>query len=143
MTKILAVCFFLIGVNAVASAQKAMGPEFTAESMTVDFGDVDNAKDSGVRILKFKNTGSAPLMITNAVGSCGCTVPTWPKEPVKPGGTAQIEIKYDITRVGPISKTVTITTNEVENKDANGNPIYKTHMVTVKGTVKAPPTGNQ
>lgn len=134
-TKILTVCFLIAGTTLVSNAQKAMGPEFSVENSTVDFGQVDNTKDTGFRILKFKNTGSAPLMITNAVGSCGCTIPEWPKEPIKAGATAEIKIKYDITRIGAISKTVTITTNEEEGKDANGNPIYKTHIVQVKGDV--------
>lgn len=136
-TKILAVCFLIAGTTLVSNAQKAMGPEFTSEGTTVDFGEVDNSKDPGFRILKFKNTGSAPLMITNAVGSCGCTIPEWPKEPIKAGASAEIKIKYDITRIGAISKTVTITTNEEESKDANGNPIYKNHLVQVKGNVTA------
>lgn len=136
-TKILTVCFLMVGASVVVNAQKTMGPEFSPDGTTVDFGEVDNTKDPGFRVLKFKNTGSAPLMITNAVGSCGCTIPEWPKEPIKPGGSAEIKIKYDITRIGTISKTVTITTNEEESKDANGNPIYKNHVIQVKGTVKA------
>lgn len=136
-TKILTVCFLMVGASVVVNAQKSMGPEFSPDATTVDFGEVDNTKDPGFRVLKFKNTGSAPLMITNAVGSCGCTIPEWPKEPIKAGGTAEIKIKYDITRIGTISKTVTITTNEEESKDANGNPIYKNHVIQVKGNVKA------
>ncbi len=136
-TKILAVCFLVVGTTIAADAQKTMGPEFSSDATTVDFGEVDNTKDAGFRVLKFKNTGSAPLMITNAVGSCGCTIPEWPKEPIKPGASGEIKIKYDITRIGAISKTVTITTNEEETKDANGNPIYKNHTIQVKGNVKA------
>jgi hypothetical protein len=136
-TKILAVCFLMAGTTLVTNAQTKMGPEFSAESTTVDFGQVDNTKDPGFRVLKFKNTGSSPLTITNAVGSCGCTIPEWPKEPIKAGATAEIKIKYDITRIGTISKTVTITTNEEESKDANGQPVYKTHLIQVKGNVTA------
>jgi len=133
--QLMLVCFLVVGAGLTASAQKAMGPEFAADNMTVDFGEVDASKDGGVRVFKFKNTGSEPLMITNAQGSCGCTTPDWPKEPIRPGGTGEIKIKYDITRKGAINKTVSITTNEVEGKDANGNPIYKTHTVSVKGNV--------
>jgi hypothetical protein len=136
-TKILALCFLVAGTSLAVNAQKTMGPEFAPDATVVDFGEVDNTKDPGFRVLKFRNTGSAPLMITNAVGSCGCTIPEWPKEPIKPGATAEIKIKYDITRVGTISKTVTITTNEEESKDANGNVIFKNHIIQVKGNVKA------
>jgi hypothetical protein len=81
-------------------------------------------------------------LITNAKGSCGCTVPEWPKEPIRPGQTGVIKIKYDTSRSGPISKTVTVTTNEVEGKDASGNPTYKNHTVAVKGNVKQAPAND-
>lgn len=128
-------CLMISGATLSVNAQKAMGPEFSAENMVVDFGDVDATKDTGFRVFKFKNTGTEPLMITNAQGSCGCTVPEWPKEPIKPGGTGEIKIKYDINRKGAINKSVTVTTNEVESKDTNGNPIYKNHIISVKGNV--------
>jgi len=131
-----AVCFFMI---ANTNDAKAQGPTLKAESMTVDFGEVSYGGD-GTREFTFTNTGNEPLLITNAKGSCGCTVPEWPKEPIRAGGTGVIKIKYDTKRSGPISKTVTVTTNEVESKDANGNPVYKNHVVTIKGTVKAAPT---
>jgi hypothetical protein len=131
-----AVCFFMI---ANTNDAKAQGPTLKAENMTVDFGEVSYGGD-GTREFTFTNTGNEPLLITNAKGSCGCTVPEWPKEPIRAGGTGVIKIKYDTKRAGPISKTVTVTTNEVESKDANGNPVYKNHVVTIKGTVKAAPT---
>ncbi len=134
----LSIVVLFIAVNAVSvHAQKSMGPEFSASKMEVDFGEVIQNGD-GVREFKFTNTGSEPLLITNATGSCGCTVPTWPKEPIMPGKTGVISIKYDTSRLGAINKTVTITTNEVESKDANGNPIYKNHVIQVKGNVKQP-----
>lgn len=128
-------CFMLVGANVSLNAQKEMGPQFSSENLVVDFGDVDATKDPGFRVFKFKNTGTEPLMITNAQGSCGCTVPEWPKEPIKPGAIGEIKIKYDINRKGAINKSVTVTTNEVESKDANGNPIYKNHIISVKGNV--------
>jgi hypothetical protein len=129
-------CFLVVGAGLTMNAQKAMGPEFSSENLVTDFGEVDATKDPGFRVFKFKNTGSEPLMITNAQGSCGCTVPEWPKEPIRPGATGEIKIKYDIQRKGAINKTVTVTTNEVESKDGNGNPIYKNHVIQVKGNVQ-------
>ncbi len=128
--------FFMLMNGATAQGQ---GPVFGADNLTVDYGEVSYSGD-GTRDFVFKNNGTEPLLITNAKGSCGCTVPEWPKEPIRPGGTGIIKIKYDTKRSGPISKTVTITTNEVESKDANGNPVYKNHTVAIKGTVKAAPT---
>lgn len=140
---------FLIALNVLtlsivggvfsSLAQKASGPVFSAEKLEVNYGEVEY-KGDGTREFVFKNTGTEPLLITNAKGSCGCTVPDWPKEPIRPGQTGVIKIKYDTTRSGPISKSVTVTTNEIESKDANGNPVYKNHNVMVKGNVKAAPT---
>ncbi|MBW7935825.1 MAG: DUF1573 domain-containing protein [Flavobacteriales bacterium] len=129
-------CLIFIGFSQ-ANAQKQMGPQFTAPKMDVDFGEVEQNGD-GVREFKFSNTGSEPLLITHAQGSCGCTVPEWPKEPIMPGKSNVIKIKYDTSRIGQINKTVTVTTNEVEGKDGDGNPIYKNHVIQVKGNVKQP-----
>lgn len=134
----LSVAALFMVVNTNANAQ---GPVLSADNLTVDYGQVAYSGD-GTRDFVFKNTGTEPLLITNAKGSCGCTVPDWPKEPIRPGGTGIIKIKYDTKRAGAISKTVTVTTNEVESKDANGNPVYKNHIVAIKGTVAAAPTND-
>lgn len=137
----------VLGLSAafllVVSTNKvvAQGPVFSADNLTVDYGEV-NYNGDGTREFTFKNTGTEPLVITNAKGSCGCTVPEWPKEPIRPGTTGIIKIKYDTKRSGPISKTVTITTNEVASQDANGNPVYKNHTVAIKGSVKAAPSND-
>jgi hypothetical protein len=73
------------------------------------------------------NTGDQPLIITNCQGSCGCTVPKCEKEPIKPGQKSTITVKYDTNRVGPINKSVTISSNA-------GNTPSK--IVTIKGTVE-------
>lgn len=75
-----------------------------------DYGNIKQG-GNGVYEFKFKNTGKEPLIITSAHGSCGCTVPEWPKQPIKPGETSVIKVSYDTKRVGPINKTVTINSN--------------------------------
>jgi len=90
-----------------------------------DYGNVKYGAD-GSCIFEFKNTGNAPLIISQAVGSCGCTVPEWPKEPINPGQKAQLKVKYDTNRPGPINKTVTITSNAVNEPSK---------VVSIKGTV--------
>lgn len=120
--------FVLVGTFA-ATAQNAAGAVMTFESTTVDFGTIEKGADP-IRKLKFTNTGTEPLIIKDAKGSCGCTTPKWPKEPIMPGESEVIEIRYDTQRVGVINKNVTITTNE-----ASG-----THSISVKGEVKAPAT---
>lgn len=130
------VCFTV--VVGVYQAIAQTGPTFKALTEVVDYGEVAYKAD-GTREFKFKNEGSEPLLVTNAKGSCGCTVPDWPKDPIMPGQTGVIKIKYDTSREGAFTKSVTVTTNEVASKDANGSPVFKTYTVQVKGTVKSAP----
>jgi hypothetical protein len=129
-------CLFIAATFGITQAQDFTVPVFTPASTIVDFGEVDSKTDAGYRTLTFTNQGATPLTITHIQPSCGCTVPEWPKEPIQPGKSNQIKIKYDITRIGTISKTITVTTNEPDGKDANGNVIYKQHVIAVKGNVK-------
>ncbi len=63
-------------------------------------------------VYKFTNTGDQPLVISNARGSCGCTVPTWPKQPVPPGGKGEIVVEFNTKgKPGRQSKQVTVTAN--------------------------------
>lgn len=76
-----------------------------------DFGTVDEG-DIVKHVFKFKNIGTEPLVISNCKGSCGCTVPTWPKEPVPPGASAEINVEFNSKgKVGSQSKRVTVTAN--------------------------------
>jgi hypothetical protein len=102
LSSIIAVLFFAVNF---ASAQ-----DIKFESLEVNYGLIEKGAD-GVRVFKFTNTGTAPLIISNAQGSCGCTVPTYPKEPIMPGEKGEIKVKYDTQRVGQFTKYVTLTTN--------------------------------
>lgn len=102
LSSIIAVLLF--AVNFV-SAQ-----DIKFESLDVNYGSIEKGAD-GVRVFKFTNIGTAPLIISNAQGSCGCTVPTYPKEPIMPGEKGEIRVKYDTQRVGQFTKYVTLTTN--------------------------------
>ncbi|WP_111308093.1 DUF1573 domain-containing protein [Confluentibacter sediminis] len=77
---------------------------------TIDYGTIEKGAN-GVRVFEFTNTGDAPLIISNVTSSCGCTVPSWTKEPVMPKATGKIEVKYDTNRVNPIRKTITVISN--------------------------------
>jgi hypothetical protein len=79
---------------------------------TIDYGTTSKEDDNGVRFFEFTNTGNAPLIITEAKSTCGCTVPSWPKEPIAPGKTGKIEVKYNMNP-GPIRKTITVQSNAV------------------------------
>lgn len=99
--------------------------EITFKSLEIDYGTIEHNAD-GNREFKFKNTGKEPLVIANCQGSCGCTVPTWPKEPIMPGKSGVIKVKYATDRVGHFQKNVTVTSNAKTDKV----------LLTIKGDVK-------
>ncbi|KDN54424.1 DUF1573 domain-containing protein [Flavobacterium seoulense] len=111
----------------VSKAVKVNGAGLVFENETIDYGTIQQNAD-GKREFVFTNNGNKPLIITNAVGSCGCTVPSTPKEPIAPGAKGVIGVKYATDRVGAFTKTVTVTSN------AAGQP---TKTLTIKGTVLA------
>ncbi|RZJ63409.1 MAG: DUF1573 domain-containing protein [Flavobacterium sp.] len=110
--------------KTTTSAPKVEGPGIVFENETIDYGTVNKNAD-GKREFVFVNNGNKPLIITNATGSCGCTVPTKPTEPIMPGAKGVIGVKYATDRVGPFSKTVTVTSNASETPK----------VLTIKGTV--------
>ena len=99
------------------------------EKESIDYGTIEHNAD-GNRVFKFKNTGKSDLIISNCQGSCGCTVPTWPKEPIKPGASAEIKVHYATDRIGAFEKTVTV----------NSNAKSAAKVLHIKGTVKPDPT---
>lgn len=98
------------------------------EKLVHDYGNVMQG-GNGECEFKFTNNGKEPLVITNCMGSCGCTVPQCPKEPILPGKSSVIKVKYDTNRVGGIYKTVTVNSNA-----KSGNVV-----LTIKGNVEAKP----
>ncbi len=124
MKKIVLVLFVgLMGFSL--TAQKAPKIEFKAE--TVDYGTIEKGSD-GVRVFEFTNTGDAPLIVSKVSSSCGCTIPKKPEDPILPGKTGEIKVKYDTNRVGPIRKAITV----ISNADT------PTKVLKIKGEVKAP-----
>lgn len=102
-------------VNPLEQKQPAVGPTTSIKfkDEVHDFGNVDVDTENSFAF-EFTNTGTEPLTITNARGSCGCTVPNWPKKPVMPNQTATIDVVYRPNKgqVGkPQEKTVTVTAN--------------------------------
>ncbi len=86
--------------------------------------------DDGSCEFHFTNTGKIPLILTNVYSSCGCTVPSWPKEPIMPGKSNVIKVKYQTSRLGSINKSIT-----VESNAANG-----TVRLSITGNVLVRPT---
>ena len=100
--------------TTAASTPKVNGAGMVFVTETIDYGTVAYNSD-GRREFVFTNNGNKPLIITNVQSTCGCTVPTYPKEPIAPGAKGVIGVKYDTSRAGQaFTKTVTLTTNAVE-----------------------------
>jgi len=131
MKKIL---FFLtLFVNVAVFAQSGAKIEFKNNDTTIDYGTVSKESDNGVRSFEFKNTGDAPLIITNVQSTCGCTIPTKPTEPIMPGKTGKIDVKYNMNP-GPIRKTITVESNAV-NYEGGRIPLKIKGEVIVKQEV--------
>jgi len=124
MKKIVLVLFVGLMGFTLTAQEKAAKIEFKSE--TVDYGEVAKGAD-GVRVFEFTNTGDAPLIITKVSSSCGCTIPKKPEDPILPGKTGEIQVKYDTNRVGPIRKAITV----ISNSDT------PTKVLKIKGEVKA------
>lgn len=120
--------------TATPQANIPAGPLTTIELIesSFDFGEITEGEKVN-HVFAFKNTGSEPLVISNAKGSCGCTVPDWPREPILPGESGEIKVQYDSKGKGQPegraeSKRVTIT--------ANTDPANS--YLTIKGKVFKP-----
>ena len=113
--------------TTAASTPKVDGAGMVFVTETIDYGTVAYNSD-GRREFVFTNNGNKPLIITNVQSTCGCTVPTYPKEPIAPGAKGVIGVKYDTSRAGQaFTRTVTLTTNAVE----------PSRTLTIKGNVLA------
>ena len=102
-------------------------PVFEFVTDVIDYGKIEVNAD-GVRVFEFKNVGKSPLVISRIQSSCGCTVPKKPTDPIMPGDTGEIEVKYATNRVGGFSKMITVYSNASE-------PVKK---LRIKGIVLKP-----
>ena len=103
------------------------GPMLTIDKETHDYGTIKQGAN-GTCEFTVTNTGDQPLVLSNCQGSCGCTVPKCDTAPVKPGQKTIISVHYDTNRVGPINKSVTITSN------ATNTP---SKVIKITGTIEA------
>ncbi|HEY4540358.1 MAG TPA: DUF1573 domain-containing protein [Faecalibacter sp.] len=121
MKKIMLLGAFAMGMSTLFAQELKLGSE-NLELGDVKLGTTVNS------VMKVTNTGKEPLIIKSVVGSCGCTVPEFPKTPIAPGSTADIKVNYSVGSVaGNFNKTVTITSNDVNAS----RTIFR-----VKGTAK-------
>jgi len=124
MKKVVLVLFVGLLALSVKAQDKTAKIEFKSE--TVDYGEIQKGSD-GVRVFEFTNTGNAPLIISKVSSTCGCTIPKKPEEPILPGETGEIQVKYDTKRIGMIRKAITV----ISNADT------PTKVLKIKGEVKA------
>jgi hypothetical protein len=130
MRKLLA----LLAASALTlGAMAQTGPMITVDKQVHDYGTIPQGAN-GDCAFTVTNTGDAPLIITNCKGSCGCTVPKCDTEPILPGQKSVITVRYDTKRTGVINKSVTISSNAVNEPEK---------VVRIKGMVEgaAQPTG--
>ncbi len=116
---------FLFSLGCSQTNETGSNAEMTfKENLSFDFGKIKQNSE-GIHEFEFKNTGKDPLIITNVKSTCGCTVPTYPVEPVKKGDKGIISVKYDTKRIGMFNKTITVYSN------AKNSPI----KLIIKGEV--------
>ncbi|MDQ3071903.1 MAG: DUF1573 domain-containing protein [Bacteroidota bacterium] len=115
--------WFLVGNKnmTVAEGEKAV---VTWSKVTHDFGKIPQGTPVTAEF-SFKNTGKIPMVLTNVQASCGCTVPTWPKEPIQPGQSSKISATYNAAGIGSFNKVVTVYSNTESG----------TLLLTLKGEV--------
>lgn len=102
-------------------------PNITFENTVHDYGTMQQHGDGNCEF-KFTNNGKEPLILSNVRSSCGCTVPTWPRQPILPGQSDVIKVKYDTKRIGMINKSVHVYSNATT----------PTVSLKIKGKIEAP-----
>lgn len=108
----------LINNNSSANKSKSKknNAAFDFEETVIEFGEISQGEKVKKRY-RFKNSGNADLIISNASGSCGCTIPVYPKEPIKPGAEGEIEVVFNSNgKRGHIHNTITLIANTIPNK---------------------------
>ena len=110
------------------TATQTADPGYKFDITTYDYGTIKKGGEPYCQFI-LTNTGKQPLVISDAHGSCGCTIPEYPKDPIKPGGNATIRVHYDTNRPGAFDKTVTVTFAGITNPA----------ILHIHGIVEVPP----
>ena len=119
------VLFLCVGLLGFSLSAQDVAAKIEFKTETVDYGEINKGAD-GLRVFEFTNTGKSPLIISDVRSSCGCTIPKKPEDPIMPGKTGEIQVKYDTNRVGPSRKAITV----ISNADT------PTKVLKIKGEVK-------
>ncbi len=132
---LISICFLLTSSLAWAQSnslapqgsQKTSGPVAKWDREAYDFGEIPQGVPVSTTF-KITNTGSAPLIISQVKPSCGCTTPSYTKEPIMPGKSGTVKAQYNAANAGAFNKSITVTTNSAEKP---------TILLYIKGTVKS------
>ena len=136
MKKLFLFCLFAVMTMGAASAQEEKkeatenehGPKIVFAEREHNYGTIQKGGD-GNCTFTFTNTGDEPLILSSVRASCGCTTPSWTQKPVMPGKTGAIDVRYNANNVGGFTKTITITSNAVNEARV---------VVKIKGNVVQP-----
>ena len=132
MKKFAMICLFAT-MAFIAGAQTtetkevpANGAKIRFEEMEHQYGTIMKGSDGNCEFT-FWNDGNEPLILSNVKASCGCTTPSYTQKPIMPGQSGTIKVHYNTNNVGGFSKTVTVTSNAVDNPRV---------VLRIKGTVQ-------
>jgi hypothetical protein len=121
MKKFILLSFFVSMAFATINAQTttpkeqpADGPKITFSEQEHNYGNIQKGGDGNCEFV-FTNEGNEPLILSNVKASCGCTTPSWTKEPIMPGKTGSIKVRYNTNNIGSFNKTITVTSNAVNS----------------------------
>ena len=98
--------------ETVTTEEPTDGPKISFTEQEHNYGTLQKGGDGNCEFV-FTNEGNEPLILSNVKASCGCTVPTWTKEPIMPGQTGSIKVRYNTNNIGAFTKTITVTSNAV------------------------------
>ena len=125
MKQVMLITLLMLSIYCTGYGQKNNHPGIVFDTLTYDFGLLEKGCDATCSF-PFMNRDEVPVIITNVISSCGCTVQEWPREPVIPGGSGTIKVKYNTRITGTFQKNLQVHTSR------NSQPI----TLTIKGVVK-------
>jgi hypothetical protein len=120
----------LLFLCSIGFAQSGPKIDIQQTDNTIDYGKIFKESDNGIRNFTFTNTGDAPLMISGIQSTASCTILYKPDQPISPGKSDRIELKYNMNP-GPIRKTITVETNAI-NYESGRVPLKIKGEVLVK-----------
>jgi hypothetical protein len=127
--KIFSIFAIMLAVSLFLEAQERVyDPTIVFKVIEHNYGEIEYGSD-GTCTFTFTNKGETPLVISNVRATCGCTVPNWTRDPIKPGEEGEIKVKYNTNIVGTFNKSITVT--------SNGNPANI--VLRIKGKVNPKP----